>query len=299
MNERTIAKRLPFLAGALAVQVALAGLLIWRDTGEVVTAEPLLALESKPVTRIELADAEQTLVLHKEGEHWYLGGQLPADSARVDEMIKSLAALKGGWPVAKSDDAQERFEVSAEKFQRKVNFANGDDQLGTLLFGSSPAFRQVHVRASDQDEIYALNFDVFEVPANEDAWLDKALLRPAGDIQRISSGETVLRKQNGQWTDAGGAKGEAIAKALAQLKVLGLAKDLAALDTPESKEPNSLKKMDFEVEAGEATYAYELLSKDGQYYIRRGDFQPVFRLSKTEYDTLAVLGAEQSANASG
>lgn len=299
MNERTIAKRLPFLAGALVLQVALAGLLVWRGGSEAVAPQALLALESKPVTRIELADAEQTLVLQKQGEHWYLGEKLPADSGRVDAMIKSLAALKSAWPVAKSSSAQERFEVSSDKFQRKVSLANGDVELGTLLFGSSPAFRQVHVRALDQDEIYALNFDVFSVPASEDAWLDTALLRPAGEIQRISSGDTVLHKQDGKWSDAGKAKGEALAKALAELKVLGLAKDLASLDKPESTKSDGLKTLAFKVEAGDDSYAYELLSKDGQYYIRRGDFQPVFRLSKSEYDALAVLGAPISAESSG
>ncbi len=86
---------------------------------------------------------------------------------------------------------------------------------------------------------------------------------------------------------------EGLARALADLRVLGLADKQAALDAPEAKatadESSQLIRFSVSVSSSGGDYTYELLSRDNNYYIRRGDVDATFRVSKSLYDRFDAL----------
>lgn len=87
---------------------------------------------------------------------------------------------------------------------------------------------------------------------------------------------------------------EGLARALAELRVLGLADKQAELDAPEAsaaedEESSQLIRFSVSISSSEGDYMYELLSRDNTYFIRRDDFDATFRVSKSLYDRFDTL----------
>ena len=115
---------------------------------------------------------------------------------RLDNLLRDLSALKTGWPVAQSAEAQSRFSVAEDKFEQKLVLKQGEKALHTLYLGDSPAFRQLYVRTDNDDAIYKAPLNRFELSVDESAWLDKQLLR-LPMVERIAQGDN-LRQLGGK-----------------------------------------------------------------------------------------------------
>ncbi len=235
--------------------------------------------------------------------------------------------------MANTRTAQERFQVADDNAQRRITVFSDDQALGTLLLGTAPSFKQVHIRKQSEDDVYALSFNAFEVVADPDRWLDTALVQPQGEISAITSADFTVAKTDGHWpapdalpasaevtatqaiaeADANegaetGAEAEAstpvaddpaaqfnaesIAAAIKELRVLGLADNLADLDAPDEKggaddDKKSLARFSVTISTDQGEYVYELLNKDANYYLRRNDYEQTFRVSKALYDEFA------------
>ncbi len=352
MNDKSISKKVQLLGGILALQLGVIGVLYWHDGGEeTVTSKPLLAMERDNVDHLEIVAEDKTLNLRKENDRWVLADGLPADGVKVDNLLNNLGELRAGWPVASSRAAHERFQVSEENAQRRINVFSDDKAVGSLLLGTAPSFKRVHIRNAVDDDVYAVSFDAFEVVADADRWLDTAVVRPAGEIHSIASADFKVSKADGKWPaeaaqsagpglaqdvsspaadaqkpapdapaaepdavqSAAGAEtatadapaaqfdAQAFAAAVKDLRVLGLAGNLAELDAPDKKEganddKKSLVRFSVTVSTDQGEYIYELLNKDTGYYIRRNDYEQTFRVSKSLYDEFAKVRdmAEQS-----
>lgn len=316
-------KKIPWLAGLFGVQLALA-VVLFNMQGREPTAvnEPLLALNRDTLDRVEIATTDGKIELQKKDGKWQMGDGLPVAENRVNDLLKQLEELRRGWAVATSDDAAKRFEVTEEKFKRKVRFFHGDKEVDTLLVGTSPSFRQTHVRKPGDDAIYSVKLDEFSLATERDNWLDTQLLRPKGDVIAVQFGEHSVKKVAGQWPAAtsdsvaaatteteteseaapqatGDAPkssfdSDAFAKALADISVLGLAENQAELDAPVTSDAtqqgeNQVLKIEWKVTTENGDHEYQLLSKNDQYYIRRDDSDHTFRLSKSQYDALAKI----------
>ncbi len=316
-------KKIPWLAGLFGIQLALA-VVLFNVQGREPTApnEPLLVLERDALDRVVITSSDSEIELQKKDGKWQMGDGLPVAESRVNDLLKQLEELRRGWAVATSDDAATRFEVTEEKFKRKVRFLQGDKEMDVLLVGTSPSFRQTHVRKPGDDAIYSVKLDEFSLATERDNWLDTQLMRPKGDVIALQFGERSVKKVAGQWpastpesvaaatpAEETGAEGEtaaeasdkkspfdssAFAKALADLTVLGIAENQAELDAPVTNDAaqqgdNQLLKIEWKVTTAEGDYEYQLLSKNEQYYIRRGDNDHTFRLSKPQYDALAKI----------
>jgi len=318
-------RKIPWLAGWFAAQVVLAVLLFNVQSREPAGLnEPLLALDSNAIDRIEVSASEGKLELQKIDGQWQVGEGSPVVANRVEDLLKQPEGLRRGCAVATSKEAAKRFEVGDDNAKREVRFFQHDKEVDKVLMGSSPAFRQVHVRKPGDSEIYSVRFDEYQLVTNTDSWLDLELLRPAGDITELKYGEHSVKKIAGQWpagtpesvaaaapvadlNDEAAAEAEsadeavpsfdsaAFAKALADLTVLGLADNQAELDAPVTEEAvqqddNKVLNIQWEVTTSEGSYQYQLLSTNNdQYYIRRADKDHTFRLSKMQYDALAKI----------
>lgn len=322
-------KKIPWLAGLFGIQLVLAVVLFNVQGREPATLnEPLLSVDSAALDRIEISSADGRIELQKKDGQWQMGDGLPVADSRINELLKQLEALRRGWAVATTDEAAKRFEVTEEKFKRKVRLLQGDQEVDALLVGTSPSFRQSHVRKPGDDEIYSVKLDEFSLATDRDNWLDTQLMRPNGEIVALQFGGQSIKKVAGQWpastpesvtaaAPATAASGDtaadaepapetsaepskpgfdssAFAKALADLTVLGLADNQAELDAPVTDDAtqqgeNQVLKIEWKVTTAEGDYEYQLLSKNEQYYIRRGGNDHTFRLSKLQYDALAKI----------
>lgn len=336
MSDKSLSKKLPLLGGVLAVQVVIAGLLFWQDRGQdTVKVEPLLTLETGEIDRIEMLSDDKSLNLRRERGRWMLPEGLPVDEGKLTGLLDELGELRSGWPVANTDKAHERFKVADDNFRHRLNLFSKDQEAASLIVGTAPGFRQVHVRRAGDQDVYAVDLNAYVIEADAERWLDTALLQPAGDIERVAFDDFVVRKENGEWPmpesattpaegetaeaapedsaeDAADADTEAVAtdsrpearqpkfdakafaKALTEIRVLGLADKQAELDAPEAKanaddEGDQLVRFTVSVSTSEGSYTYELLSRGDNYYIRRGDFDATFRVSKPLYDRFDAL----------
>jgi hypothetical protein len=272
--------------------------------------EVLLRAKSAEVDLLVL-EGEKTVNLRKDGEQWKLGNGLPVDGSRVESLLATLTSLKSSWPVANTAAAAERFSVGDEGFKLKVSLFHGDSDLGQLIVGTSPGFNQSHIRLPKEQAIYALPFSIFDAPTDQSSWLDSTLLQPAGDLLSLSSGDFSITKVDGHWpapTDkadsivpnesdnaepASAFDVESFSRALTELRVTGVAEDIADLDAIEKEgaamDEKRLHLIKWSAKTSEATYEYQILGKGEQYYIRRSDLDHTFRISKTQYESFAKI----------
>jgi len=281
-------KKLQFyLSGFLAVQLVLAAGLLWRDQRQQdmqQQREVLLAVDRNQLQHLEISAGNKTVVLQKNGSQWQLPDLqgLPVDSAKLDALLEKLAGLQSGWPVASSRAARDRFEVAEDKFQKRLRLFTGEGEPAAELFiGSSPGFRKTHVRGADDDAIYAVELNSYELPAEADSWLDKKLLA-AGEVQAIAGPDYKLAERDGKWQFAeGGAKldeskARQLANALANLRITR-----AATEVPEAEA------IHIQVTTDSGELDYEFIQADEHYFVRRGDREQLFELSRYDYERIA------------
>ncbi|MGD8831028.1 MAG: DUF4340 domain-containing protein [Pseudomonadales bacterium] len=220
-------QRLTLLGALLVVQLVLIGV-VYVASGHEKAGEQLLDIDAGAIHGLEISDAEgNTITLGRTDSGWQVG-ELPADAEKVDGVIESLVSGAGGWPVATSEDSQTRFEVTGDKFQRRIAFEGEGDELAVVYLGTSPGFRRVHARRDGEDEVFSIDFAVHEVPTKAGDWLDKQVLAAKG-ISRIElPGPHVLEPagEEGGWTLDGQATDPEAARRFAErlegLTVLGL-----------------------------------------------------------------------------
>lgn len=233
-------KRIGWLGGLLAAQLLIvAGLLVGSVTESDAGAERFLAFDPAAVTKFTVAEADEAVLLRREGDGdaaaWRLESGLPADDDKANELLDEFADMAAPWPVATSSDSAERFEVTESAHQRRLTLEADDEVLADFFLGTSPGYQRVHARAAGEDEIYSLDFSNYEAPTDADQWLDKGLLASAGEPSGIAlEGAWRLTKSEDQWLlDDAPADAEAadkLAGRFEDLRVLGTVADAAAGD---------------------------------------------------------------------
>lgn len=294
MNTRNL------LGGILAAQLVLAGALslhTFRERGADPSA-PLLDFATADVDRIEIDDnASKSTALAHDGESWQLASLagLPANATKTDTLLDTLAGLRTTMPVVSSASGRERFEVTEDKFQRRLRLYDGEELLGEYYFGTSPGFRRTHGRRAEDDEVYALAFNNFDLPGDSNDWLDKSLLA-AGAPEKITGPGFELRKEGDTWQLGDLAEGEQLdmAKANELASALASLRVLRAEDTmPEGEW------VEVGVTTGEGELRYEFLGQDGKYYVKRSDQPRVFTISQADHDRIAGKTREALIGAPG
>jgi hypothetical protein len=285
MQTRTI------LGATLAAQLLVAGALILSNAGSEASrsAEPWLTFAAANVDRIVIADASGSATLGKSADSWQLSDlqQLPANGSRITTLLDNLAKLTTRWPVAESESGRERFEVTEAKFQRHLRLYDGDTLLGDYYFGTSPGFRQTHARRAGEDEVYALAFKNFDLPVDDNDWLDKGLLK-VSDIDRIEGEGFELTRSGDDWQLAAGnepdiaaldgSKAKSLASALQNLQVLRVADSVPAGET-----------RTLTAKAGNKAWTFRFTKVESTYYVQRLDREHAFTISSADYDRIASI----------
>ena len=224
------------LVGILLLQLLLVAGVVYVDVADTggQQGERWLSFVADDVNRIVISSADERVELSNLPDGWVVGEQIPAGEEKIAGVLEKLAELKLGWPVATSANIQDRFEVSDETYQRRVQLFAGEAALADLYLGSSPGYRRVHARSADSEDIFSMDFSTFEVPTDANDWLDKALLGASGSVTQVTrAGLWTLTQSDEGWLlegqpaqGAGAANQEAadaLAERLRNLRVMALA----------------------------------------------------------------------------
>ncbi len=268
----------------LFVQILLAiGVFAWQENAKPqVQAQPLLAAGAGDADKIIIRDANASVTLQKVNGNWQLPGlqNLPVDTQKVNDLLDKLKGTKLTWPVTTSRSSHERFEVAETKFQRRIEWFQGDKKLDDLLVGTSPGFKKVHARKQSDDSVYAVQLNAFEFATSNNDWLKKDLLA-IKDVQQISGRDYALQKSGANWGFATGPekldtnKATELANAFGSLQVTEVAGEFPHGDV-----------QTYQVKAGARDYRFEFASADNSYFVKRADLTPVFKLSQYEYERI-------------
>lgn len=187
----------------LAVQLGLAA---WTHLGGPGDAAapvrgPVLPVDPATVDELRLEDnAGATLVLKKAGEGWMLPGlaDFPADSGRVRALVERLASLQRSWPEATTAEAAGRFQVAADRFERRLTLRGGGKDLGRVFLGGSAGLRRVYLRAEGDQDIFAVELAGRDQELDPNSWIDTAVLRLQPDqVARIDlPGFSLIRHED-------------------------------------------------------------------------------------------------------
>ena len=220
----------------LALQLlVLAGILVWQQRATTTQSGVLLPVERSRIDGVTIVDEKgQKVQLQRGDSGWTLpeAQGLPVDPDKITQLLDRLIAASAPWPIATSAESAKRFEVTPEKFQRQVQLLAAGQVIGDLYLGTSPGFKKVHARRADSDDVYAIDFANYDAPARADDWLDKALLKPAGDVTAVAWPEHWRIQRSGDaWVLEGLAPGEStkqdavtdLVNKIANLRVSGVA----------------------------------------------------------------------------
>ena len=293
------------LTGFLAFQVLLAGGLFWNNayTAQSKNKSILFGFEQEEINRVEISNENDTIILNKSDQKWVLPDlhKLPVNENKILKLLDKLAQLNPGWPVATTKESFPRFEVADDKFQRKVKIFKDNDLIEEFFVGTSPNFRKGHIRKINDNAIYSIPLNSYELPIDNAQWLDTSLLA-VKDITEIKGRDFVLRNRDGKWnieplgenigaiysnSKINVAKVKSLVSVLTSLRILGIATEDNIINE------GQVKSIDV---TGTSSWHYELLKKDEKYYIRRNDIATLFTMSKQNYELLSSIGLSQLTN---
>ena len=281
------------LAALFVVQLLLAaGIEIGnRPPAAVDMQSALLDVDQKRISRIVLDDGKSGKVtLSKVDGHWQLPNyyKLPASQSVVDNILTTLAKTRSGWPVATTAAGIKRFEVSDDNYQTRITLANDDKTLETLYLGTSPGFRQLHLRRDGEDKVYTVKLNSYDFPLKNEHWLDRSLLQPQGDIAELQGPDFTVDRQGEAWKLAGDT-GE-----VQQAEIEKLVNAVSHLDVQAAADKTAGDKgYTLMIKTADSNIRYNFFSAGGDYYVRRDGYDQSFKISKGDYEKITGETATQ------
>jgi hypothetical protein len=242
------------------------------------------------VERLQIvAENGNKVVIARADGQWRLPDyhQLPADQGKVTRILDKLQQTQLNWPVTTQASSHQRFKVEDDGFVRKVALGSPADEQ-TLLLGSSPGFRQLHLRRDGEDEVYAVKLNSYDFPAKGDDWLDKSLLRISDEITALKGSDFELQRDQDQWRFedlAQSVNDEQVTELLTALKQLNVSgvSDLAPGEGA----------TELTLTADGESLSYQFANVDDQYLVTRSDYGVSFRLSKAVFDKITGFTQKQ------
>ncbi len=290
------------LAVLLAVQLVAAALLLVGDEGDgrSGTAVALLAAGAEGVDRVVITDGTSTANLVRRDGAWRLPelGPMPVNEAALTDAIEGLREIRTDWPVASTASSHARFDVAEEQFQRRVQLFRGETLLADFYLGSSPGFRQVHLRRAGEDEVYVVRLNTHDLPAGDADWLDRSLLAMPDPVRVEGPDYAIVRAGEDGWVfEEAVGSGESAAtagldadrarqlvNALANLRVVSVADSAPRAGDAAAEDRYSLT-----VHSPDRRRSYDFFTVDGDHYVRADDLDAVFTISQYDYDRIVEV----------
>ncbi|WP_331346459.1 DUF4340 domain-containing protein [Cellvibrio sp. UBA7661] len=261
-----------------------------KNTQLNVDAQPLLGTAISEVDRIIIRDANSSVVLQKSASGWQLPElqQLPVDQQKLDDILQKLEGTKLTWPVTTTPVSHERFEVTDNKFQRRIELFIGDTKKADILLGSSPGFKKVHLRKESDDNVYAVELTTFEFATNATEWLQKSLLA-VKDPTMIKAADYHLQKNGDQWSFVVPADSTSEKIAAEKLNELTNAVANLQIQTAEVQAPEGGERTTIVVASSAGEFTFEFVKAGDAFFVKRNDNNRYFKISQYEYERIANI----------
>jgi hypothetical protein len=296
------------LSGLLAAQLVLAMILglTGEDNGAFQTDEKLLSFSKLAVSSLQIVDSTDRLEIENQEDKWLLpnNGDFPASQRKVEQLLDTLAALEKGWPVARTRGAAQRFAVDEERFERKLILLSDDESRTTLYVGSSPGFRKVYVRPGDKDEIFAVDFNIWEVSAKTEDWIDTDILAlDQSSVQRIEMPGIIMQRHDGRLQVMNLDENEQTnvdesSVLLGNLTGLRIQSLLGSELKPEYRQDEPALEIRMATEGGEVLDYRFSQPQDASYYVlKRSDLDFYFEVAEYAVDPVRVATREKLVQA--
>ena len=185
--------RIGLLAGVGIVQLLFVAIYLFSEPSTDQVGAAFINFNETEIQAFQISEGENLVKIERGGDQWLVSGFL-ADATKASGLLGKISKLDAAWPVAQSEASAERFEVTKNKFQRKVTIFGEDDfVLDEFYLGTSPGYQRVHARRVDADEIYSVKLSNYEFGLKVDDWMDKTLIKVTGDVSEI-----LLMKASGE-----------------------------------------------------------------------------------------------------
>ncbi len=268
--------RLGLLGGVFVVQLLIVAWLLVSDSTLEDQGGALFDVDAAAIDSFVISDGTSQVTLRRAGEGWQVG-DWPADTTKAGELVSEFADMSAPWPVATTADSAARFEVTAEKFQRRIAFMSGETAAATVFLGTSPGYQRVHARIDGSDDVYAIPFSNFKAPVAESDWLDKTLLASEGTVRTVASSKGFeLKRGDEGWLVDGEAADQDAAQAYVErfenLRVLNVVAEL-----PEGVEDKG--QLDLSDDTGSLQLSFLHAGEEDDYFVRSSRRDGVFEIA--------------------
>jgi len=242
---------IPILAVSLCIQLAIAGALKFRKDA-LVSSPPNSALVKTPIAnadrivvegkpaagkpagsaRVELVKRNGAWVVHSAYD-------MPVAANKAGDLIKQIAALRRGLPIADTSGAPKRFKVSDEDFERRITLSQSGKSLATIYLGATAGPHETDARTAGERAVYTVDVPVYTLPTDAGGWFDDELLQVPPDVlaeidiegaghpPQVLTRQFGANKTPGPWALQGLAKGKqvdtllvsSLTRAIAEMRV--------------------------------------------------------------------------------
>lgn len=140
----------------LAVVIVALGLYLFlRDTDRTTYTLPELPpIKAQDITKIEITQADRTVVLMRSGDGWQLAaGDYPADDAQVERMLDTLTRLDVTALVS-ATRSYDRYELDDTHRIHVTAFKDGKVLRELSIGKAADTMRHTHVSLSDDPNVY-------------------------------------------------------------------------------------------------------------------------------------------------
>ena len=269
----------------LMVQVVLAFVIYTyqRNAQPQAEAKALADFNFQKIDKWLISDASNQVTLIKSGANWQLPDlhQLPVDAEKLEGLVEKLKGTKLTWPVATTESSHERFDVAENKFQRRLEFFEGDKKAGEIFLGTSPGFKKVHLRRAGDKDVYAVELSTFEFATVTKDWLDAQLLTVKQPLQ-IRAADYFVQQDGDNWRFVDDAEAKVDKAKITPVvdAITGFSVQEVATSKPEGESTH------LTVRTAVAEWQYEFIKSGENYYVKRNDREQYFKISSVDYERI-------------
>lgn len=300
-------KLIPILSGLLVAQLLLAAVLHFSvEDYAPTTGGNLLSIDMTAVDGVRIADEDSVTEIRKRDGSWQVvEHDFPANEERVADILDKLVGFQKRLPVGNTADTAKRFKVSDPGFERKFVLYQGDKVVAELLIGGANIFRHSYVRLADDDDIYTVEFNLYDYSGVSNDWINKSVIErdiddiaflklPSLTLTRGENGElTVDKLKAGQETNTDEA--EALLAKVAGLKVHEV---LGREPKPEFNQDKPSHLVTLGLKDGrEIVYTISRLEGETYYVLKSSDQENYYRIPGYLLDAILETELEQLVQA--
>lgn len=191
----------------LALQTALL-VFLYRPGQETTAPQLQLFAELQPgqVSSLTITDDEGKSITLDKAAAWKVGAEgYPGDPESIDAFLNKIAALRSSRLVTTTRGSHGRLKVSDSLFNKKVTIRQQDKEL-TLLIGTSPNSKSVHLRRSGDNEVHQVSgLAAWEVQTEPSSWWQDQYVAIDGDqlrgvhLTNAHGSLTISKNEEGKW----------------------------------------------------------------------------------------------------